>query len=870
MLRSGKRRCLQRYWTSWLASRANRRVLQGFQEQIQAQVLRSTQRRLFGSWKQFVATRKIEKAMLLMSSAFAGTQLLGRMWIYWREYVAQTRATKARIRGVLAHMQLHRQFQVFRALRDHNLLQKWKKHADHRARTFRAQWLATQGFSNWRTAVKTLRDRREKLMFYLNLLQHSLQKKSFGAWSAFVSQRKTLRLKMAQALAMRTQMCSRTVFQTWKTFASKSQRNRKAQEFLAAKTSVHAIKHWRQYVLLCKVERMMGTSLTRQLEACFISWRKTVALTHQIRAFRAKSARRQWLEQVRRVFRSWQQRSSLHTRCRKLLASAALGNHLRFRFLLWQQFTVQRKRLAKMLLIVADPPQTLPTDLPHSEGENLVLSEDGAASTEHVDIEAGQAQSSDSQDRELVSVARALAQKARILQRFDVTWDLPQAWHRWRQIFHAQLFYRMRRMQFCFLNWQQFAHRRRRSRWIVIKLTRQREASSVQSLFQAWAQLVARVKQLQRERLRERELWVIVTTEMARRERRQLKSHWHAWKFHVDEARHLRASLNAYYRARLVTKHWLVWRHDFHQFVADARRKTERVDGHMGNFRLRRALRELREHQQRSKQQSTQRRALRHWSSVAWTCSQTREDKLETAARHETLALQRQCVNQWRIAVKKQRERRFVLLSCVVKLKAVASQRVVEVVYRAWKRVVQRERRCRVVLFKRECNAGRRALSQWLAWTQDRQRMRKKLESAAEYHAKRLAGAVFFYWQTYALAWQDAAKPRIPHIHELRQPLLVKAEAATAECDDQDDDEDSETDVRRPMSPVMKRLREKKARRTKEGVATGNGCEIGPVSTDMADVVTFPEAVELTMDVKKRLLLLGKWKPPQKSLLPRT
>ncbi|RLN06581.1 hypothetical protein BBJ28_00015863 [Nothophytophthora sp. Chile5] len=535
-----------------------------------------------------------------------------------------------------------------------------------------------------------------------------------------------------------------------------------------------------------------------------------------------------------------------------------------------------------MLLIVADPPQTLSANLPLSEGENLVSSEDGSPSSEHVDMETGQAPSSDIEDRELVSVARALAQKARILQRFDVTWDLPQAWHRWRQIFHAQLFYRMRRMQFYFLNWQQFARRRRRSRWIMIKLTRQREASSVQSLFQAWAQLVARVKQLQRERLRERELWVIVTTEMARRERRQLKSHWHAWKFHVDEARHLRASLDAYYRARLVTKHWLVWRHDFHQFVADTRRKTERVDGHMGNFRLRRALRKLREHQQRSKRArlvleyfgNRQYDALLPLVLSKWRqwAHRQRElaagfDAARTAARHEALALQRQCVNQWRIAAKKQRERRFVLLSCVVKLKAVASQRVLEVVYRAWKRVVQHEHRCRVVLFKRERNVGKRALSQWFAWTQNQQQMRKKLGSAAEYHAKRLTGAVFFYWQTYALAWQDAAKPRISHRHELRQPLLVKAEAAMAECDEQDDGEDSETDVRRPLSPVMKRLREKKARRTKEGVATGNSCD---ASVNMADVVTFPEAVELTMDVKKRLLLLGKWKPPQKSLLPRT
>jgi hypothetical protein len=50
-----------------------------------------------------------------------------------------------------------------------------------------------------------------------------------------------------------------------------------------------------------------------------------------------------------------------------------------------------------------------------------------------------------------VSLGHTLAKKARVLQLFDVTWDVPQAWHRWREIFHDQLFYRMHRLQIVFV-----------------------------------------------------------------------------------------------------------------------------------------------------------------------------------------------------------------------------------------------------------------------------------------------------------------------------------------------------------------------------------------------------------------------------------
>ncbi|GMF11579.1 unnamed protein product [Phytophthora lilii] len=943
-------------------------------------------------------------------------------------------------------------------------------------------------------------------------MQHSMQKKSFSGWSMFAAQRKTLRLKMSQALALRTQMYSRMVFQAWKSFITKAQKYRIAQGFSAAKTTEHAMKHWKQYVVLCKIERMIGTSELRQVESSFLSWRKVVAVTHQIRAFRAKSARRHWIELVGRVFKSWKDRTQTHAHCRKLLTSVAVGNHLRFRFMLWQRFTLHRKRLAKLLLVVAEPPAF---DNVESKREGLTLEdmnqtalEGELTSVEGIDSELVTREEiqdlhATSDDDGLVSLGYALARKARVLQRFEVTWDLPQAWHRWRQVFHAQLFYRMRRLQLHFICWQRFAYQQRRNRWIVIRLTNQRQSASVQTIFRAWAELVARVKQLQKDRLREREVWVLVTTEMARRERRQLKAHWHAWKFHVEEARHLQSSLDAYHRARLLTKHWLVWRHDFRQIMSEARRETQRVETHMQEFHLRRALRSFIYYQQRSKRarlvleyfgnrhydtvlpevlsrwrQWTQRqkelayclatarmnrlrrhytawkvlrntrklqrvmvnslqsksveqqrrnvwvrwrryvksqivkdqalqkaiifhvrkrlqkrwlhytervvqlrdhaesahiqlcafrghRAVRRWLAyiktqrlrrlyqrfvlrkhvqlwqsavkyamatrfddfllrskvkkmlVAWQrvaakhqywrqicaffvdkkelqtvrriflrwrqlvnarqgkrmatlhaehsllqriwrdwnratlASQLRRHELmEQAAKHEALMLLRQSLATWQYAVKKQRERRFVLLSCVVKLKSVAAQRMQEVVFRAWRRVVEHECRCSVALVKRDSKSAKRALCFWSAWIRDRQRSRQQLQSAAGYHSQRLKSSVFFYWQTYALAWNDAAKPIVRrHARQLSLPAKVAAELRST--NDGKDSDDSDEDIRRPTSPVVKRLRQRKTNRTRaaEDVAGSS------------DTVPLAEAVEISMDVKKRLLLLGKWKP---------
>lgn len=62
-----------------------------------------------------------------------------------------------------------------------------------------------------------------------------------------------------------------------------------------------------------------------------------------------------------------------------------------------------------------------------------------------------------------------------------------------------------------------------------------------------------------------------------------------------------------------------------------------------------------------------------------------RQELLEKAAEHEELALMWRCMRTWQAAVKKQRERLFVVLTCVVKLDALADKCVQEVVFGAWK-----------------------------------------------------------------------------------------------------------------------------------------------------------------------------------------
>ncbi|KAG7393808.1 hypothetical protein PHYBOEH_006014 [Phytophthora boehmeriae] len=257
-------------------------------------------------------------------------------------------------------------------------------------------------------------------------------------------------------------------------------------------------------------------------------------------------------------------------------------------------------------------------------------------------------------------------------------------------------------------------------------------------------------------------------------------------------------------------------------------------------------------------QQSTQRRFWQLWSHLTQTNKQRRREQYEEAVEHEERSVLRRGVRVWQAAVKKQRERRFVVLSCVVKLESLTEKRVQEIVFRAWKKVIQCERRCRVAFFKHECIAAKRAVSNWFAWIREKQQMRLKLDSAEKFRAQRLVSAVFFYWQTYALAWQDAAKP-IARRHKRQLTLPAKTVVEPLRSDVDEGSEDSEEDVRRPTSPVMKRLRQKKASR----MSTAEAATSDAVQT-AEQTMTLPDAVEISMDVKKRLILLGKWNPRQK------
>jgi hypothetical protein len=93
-------------------------------------------------------------------------------------------------------------------------------------------------------------------------MQHSVQAKSFGAWRSFVADVKTLRLKVAQPLAMHSQLGARMVFQTWTAFVVKTQRRQIAHCFNEAKVSAHDLKHWKQYVVDREHDRSQRVSVS--------------------------------------------------------------------------------------------------------------------------------------------------------------------------------------------------------------------------------------------------------------------------------------------------------------------------------------------------------------------------------------------------------------------------------------------------------------------------------------------------------------------------------------------------------------------------------------------------------------------------------
>ncbi|GAB9469732.1 hypothetical protein Gpo141_00007000 [Globisporangium polare] len=605
--RAGKRKSLQRCWTQWRDFCGEKRMLVKFQQAIEATYLQSTQRRILKQWTRFVVESKMRKAMALLSIGFASTQVVKRTFEHWRKAVTRNRLNKHKISCVLLRMRFHAQFAVLHRLREFTSAQKRKRKLTEQASSFHNQRLQLVSLCAWKKYVETTKSHREKLKRYVNLLQHSVQRKTFFAWLDFTANRQQLKIKTLRALALRSQLSSRLVWNALVSHAHKSKQARAAMQFRDSHIARRSLSQWRKFVVLCKIESMLGASHKRQMESAFVAWRKHVVLSRNVRDFQHKVQVKQHIDQVRTCFSAWRHWSTIQRRFRQILCSAANGNHLRFRFLLWKQFASHRRRLKRMLIVplaqavqatvdVSQLPSASPITLLENDGiGSLVdesLNEDGASGSVSLHTE---------EDEALGSVAIALARKARFFQRFELEWDLETSWQRWRHIFHAHLFYRMRKLHAHFVVWQSWSERRRRIRWVVQKFAARRTAFSTCSVFHGWKSAVQSVKKLQQQRIRDRELWTIVNTEMVRKERKFLKNHWKAWRFYVEEKRHLQTSVEMYHRARLVTKYWLVWTHDFMRAVQQARQRVQAQQLHMITFYKRRAVGKLCCRQQWSK-----------------------------------------------------------------------------------------------------------------------------------------------------------------------------------------------------------------------------------------------------------------------------
>lgn len=1080
--RAGQRRRLQRCWVAWREFCASQRALASFQRAIEATYLRSAQKRLLQQWKQLIVENKLRRAMVLLSTGFASTQISRRAFDCWRKAAANARADKDKIKAVLIRMQFHRQLSVLFCLRAHAAHQRRKRSLAERARAQHVGRLKTRTLREWRRCVATAKTHRSKLAYYVNVLQHSVQRKTFASWRGFTDRRRELKIKTAKILALHSQLSSRVAWDAWAAFSAKRRKNRRATQLSASNLTKRSLQQWRKFLVLCKVEAMMGAGDKRRSETCFVAWRRSAALSRTVRSFQRSAQRRQSLALVRCCLLAWRHRSSVQRHCKQILCSAANGGRVRFRFLLWKQFASHRKRLKRLLLPLGGA----------SAGSSLSVSTGSAGLGEDGDgnrVEAaadGEDSSSGAvvvpvgeEELALGSIAVALARKARIFQRFEVEWGVETCWQRWRHAFHARLFFRLRKLHHHFSLWQAWSDSCRRVRWVIQRFDDRRITLSVTAVFRSWRDVVRSVRALQQQRIRDRELWTIVATEMARKERKCVKAHWRAWRFVVEEKRHLRTSLELYQHARLLTKYWLVWTHDYLHAVRCGRQRERQHEQQMTRFRQRRALLRLVKHHTRSKRarlvleyfankrydkrvpeilthwralvEKTQRvrlfsnalmrrpleRSFCSWvewkrsqrvrraqvaslmtknretaASFAWlrwrtfvTRQREKQERYSTALTHlvrsrlrrrwfqrvlERKALEartahamtvlahgraRYCVDRWRshstssrlqrlcrrfrlrkhlllwrwsakneiatrfeqfllrsrvkkmltswrlvagkhsywrqlcadmihahtvrrtraywtrwrrfserqrrsgeaakhfqlrlrgralgalfnfaqsaknqrevlaeradllysrslrrrawtqwgIGVQAQRKKRFSLLACMVKLSSLTDCRVMEVVWRSWRRWIERERQCRdlqQVLWRRSLA---RVLQVWRAQAAAKQQSQERLTQAECYHSSRLKSVAFFYWQNYALAWKDvsdankqqtieSATPTSPRVLQLPRRELVAVDgsrnlgiAIENEVGSEDGIECVARQVR-PLSPVMKRLRQK-------------------------------------------------------------
>ncbi|KAJ0402013.1 hypothetical protein P43SY_006528 [Pythium insidiosum] len=539
----GARARCRRVWRVWAARCACRAAQRAVDATRALEMQLWRQRRVLGRWRTSVTARKQQGVLVALGAQLGREQRLRRSFERWLQFLVARLREKTVMRRVVAMLQSRRVVGCWRALRDHALGRRARRERAERARRHWARRLECRVLRDWRRLVVTRSRQRAQLSRYVLVLQHSVQHKSLLAWRAFSARRRELRVRTAAWLVKQSQLSMAGVFATWEATVAWRRRKRLADRHSDQRRTRGTWRRWQRAVLLGKIERMLGASSQRILERTVSAWRRVVQCHRAARELRSRQSDRERRDVVRRVLLAWRQWSHVQSRIKQLLACVAVGNHRRYRFLLWRQFTAQRQRVKRLVLgDLAFPTATSMAPEAEAQDENEVTRAPAPAS---------------------VPAPRArLERHRRVLQRFLFDWTLAFSWQQWRHAFHARLFHRMRVSHRVLTAWRA-VYRRRRLLARVETAFRQRSRQRTQSLvLGAWRGVVVAVKAIQRARRRERELWAIVQTEMARRERRVLQTHWRAWRGLIEERRHLEASLQSYRRARVLTKFWLLWAHD--------------------------------------------------------------------------------------------------------------------------------------------------------------------------------------------------------------------------------------------------------------------------------------------------------------------
>jgi hypothetical protein len=277
-------------------------------------------------------------------------------------------------------------------------------------------------------------------------------------------------------------------------------------------------------------------------------------------------------------------------------------------------------------------------------------------------------------------------------------------------------------------------------------------------------------------------------------------------------------------------------------------------------------------------------RCLFTWADTAQSLIDEREACLDAAVKRLEHGMRRRAITHWRALAQRKKQRRFVVLACVFKLDGFRQKHVLQAVVTAWRKHTRLAHACRCLTVMRDERVARDVIRAWREWVKERHAQHEKEREAHIYYTRRLVSVSFFYWQNYALAWRevDTKCSTLPSavVRSGLSRLTVGEEfaARTCECDDVDSD-GGEQSQRRPMSPVMKRLVKKRPilmshsdgkptdKKTsanaglegklddkEDGNDEGNGAAVS-VTPSLGD------AAELTVGVRKRLEVLGPWRP---------